>query len=84
MSLVAITPKNSVCMHAGIPKDIPSLQLFKQMPKPHIEYLKISDKKLKNALYDAFIQVRWNDPIKTSLEMKDERSYHGHFYYTLE
>ena len=84
MSLVAITPKNSVCMHAGIPKDILPLKLFEQMPKPHIEYLKILDKKLKKDLYDAFIQVRWNDPIKTSLEIKSERSYHGHFYYTHE
>jgi hypothetical protein len=83
MSLVAITPKHSVCMHAGIPKSIPPLKLFEQIPKPHIEYRNISDKKLKKNLFDAFIQVRWNDPIKTSLEMKDELSYHGHFYYTL-
>jgi len=84
MSLVAITPKNSVCMHAGIPKSLPPLQLFELMPKPHIEYRKIPDKKLKEDLYDSFTQIRWNDPIITSLEMNDERSYHGHFYFTLE
>ena len=84
MSLVAITPKHSVCMHAGIPKDILPLKLFEQLPKPHIEYLKIPDKKLKKNIYDAFIQVRWNDPIKTSLKMADEKSYHGHYYFTLE
>ncbi|QEE14265.1 metallophosphoesterase [Promethearchaeum syntrophicum] len=82
MPLVAITPKHSVCMHAGIPKSIPSLQLFDQIPKPHIGYRNISDKTLKKNLFDAFVQVRWNDPIITNLKMKDERSYHGHFYYT--
>jgi len=84
MSLVAITPKNSVCMHAGIPKSLPPLKLFELMPKPHIEYRKIPDKQLKEDLYDSYTQIRWNDPIITSLEMNDERSYHGHFYYTLE
>ncbi len=84
MPLVAITPKNSVCMHAGIPKSIPPLELIEQIPKPHVGYRLITDKKLKKELHDAFIQVRWNDPIVTSIKLKDERSYHGHFYYTHE
>ena len=83
MPLVAVTPKHSICMHAGIPKNVPSLQIFNEIPKPHIEYRKIVDKKLRKTLFDAFIQVRWNDPIKTNLNITDEKSYHGHYYYTL-
>lgn len=82
MSIVAITPQHSVCFHAGIPKNVIDLTIFDQLPKPHKEYRKITDKKLKKQLDEAFIQVRWNDP--TDLEHVDptSKSYHGYFYYT--
>ncbi|MHA1619013.1 MAG: metallophosphoesterase family protein, partial [Promethearchaeota archaeon] len=82
MSIVAITPQHSVCMHAGIPKNNPNLTIFDSLPKPHKEYRKIVDKKLKQEVGEAFMEVRWNDPTEQELVDPDSKSYHGYFYYT--
>ena len=83
MSLVAITPQRSICLHAGIPKSVPRLEIVDQIPKPHKDYRNIQDEALKAKIEEAFLQIRWNDPASKILNNLDERSYHGYYYYTL-
>ncbi len=83
MSLIAITPQNSVCMHAGIPKTLTNLGLFDHFPKPHSKmnrnYAEFSPTHIKKA-FEAFVQIRWNDPTKVP-KFPTARSYHGYYFY---
>ncbi len=83
MSLVAITPQQSICLHGGIPKSVPRLQIVDQIPKPHKDIRNIQDSELKAQMEEALLQIRWNDPASKILNSLDERSYHGYYYYTL-
>ncbi|MHA1674085.1 MAG: metallophosphoesterase [Promethearchaeota archaeon] len=82
MSLAAITPLDSVCIHAGIPKEPFKLEILNLMPKPHSDYSLIQDQALKFKLKNFFTQIRWNDPSENPYEHPEARSYHGFFYYT--
>ncbi|WP_371806587.1 metallophosphoesterase family protein [Candidatus Lokiarchaeum ossiferum] len=83
MSLIAITPNHSICLHAGIPKNITNLRLLHYFPKPHYKFSqnfsKISQAD-KDKVWEAFVQVRWNDPTE-EYKFPTARSYHGYFYY---
>ncbi len=82
MSLVAITPQKSVCVHAGIPKSPNSFHLLQQVPKPHYNTLFFDDKSLIAKIRDVYKQVRWNDPTESPETDNNSRSYHGYFYFT--
>lgn len=82
MSLAAITPLDSLCIHAGIPKIAFPLNILNQMPKPHSEFNSITDLQLKKELKEIFTQIRWNDPTENEQEHPNARSYHGFFFFT--
>ncbi|MHA1611996.1 MAG: metallophosphoesterase family protein [Promethearchaeota archaeon] len=82
MSLAAITPLDSLCIHAGIPKEPFKLDFLNQIPKPHSNFNFIENSKLKNQMHNVFTQIRWNDPSENPYVHPEERSYHGFFYYT--
>ncbi len=87
MSLIAVTPQNSVCMHAGLPKNFTQMKIFHDIPKPHslIEgNLTSENLEQSNQFLDAFFQVRWNDPTEKPLNNANEKSYHGYYYYSFE
>ncbi|MHA1646054.1 MAG: metallophosphoesterase family protein [Promethearchaeota archaeon] len=84
MSLVAITPEKSVCMHAGITKDLVKLNIIKKLPKPHKDYQNIEDLSLKQKLGKILYEFRWNDPLDKELDDPNEKSYHGYEYFTKE
>ena len=83
MSLVAITPNHSICMHAGIPKNITNLRLLSQFPKPHYKFSQNFinlTKAEKDKVWEAVVQIRWNDPTE-EYRFPTARSYHGYFFY---
>ncbi len=63
LSLMAITPKRSIGLHAGIPNGIKSVKELKIIPKPHSYLLfKISNPDMRIKMYKVLEQIQWNDP----------------------
>lgn len=82
MSLAAITPLRSLCVHAGIPKYQFDIYDLNQLPKPHVDFRYIKNRTQRDYLKDLFAQIRWNDPTENPNEHPEARSYHGSFYYS--
>lgn len=82
LSLTALTPLDSLCIHAGIPKVAFPLDRLNKLPKPHSAFTNIPDIHLKAELKDIFNQIRWNDPTENEQEHPNARSYHGFYFYT--
>ncbi|MHA1776911.1 MAG: hypothetical protein DRO88_10480 [Promethearchaeia archaeon] len=82
MSLAAVSPLESLCIHAGIPKVAYPLGTLNLLPKPHSNFNALSDIQLKGELKEIFTQIRWNDPTEKELEHPNARSYHGFYFYT--
>ncbi len=81
LSLVALTPQESVCLHGGLPLGVRDLEVFSQIPKPHslLETLPINanSEKLKR----AFMEIRWNDPSSNATSGSQNKSYHRYYFY---
>jgi len=62
LSLAALTPQRSICLHGGIPKNLHSIKDLNMIPKPHSNVTQIENNDLMIQLYKHFYQIRWNDP----------------------
>ncbi len=64
LSLAAITPRGSICLHGGIPKGMASIREVNDIPKP-LEKLNEYPDKAQRILHGFLIQLLWNDPSET-------------------
>ena len=62
LPLAAITPKNSIALHGGVPKGIYSIEDVNLVPKPHFNYFRINDLEIRKKAKSVFEQIGWNDP----------------------
>ncbi len=62
LSLAALTPQKSICIHGGIPKNLHSIKDINQIPKPHSSVTQIEDSDVMKQSYKHLYQIRWNDP----------------------
>lgn len=77
LSLVAITPNGSFCVHGGIPSNMTSIDEISKIPKPYSSMSLIKDKDLLNKYYEAFYQIQWNDPSE-DIESEFEESFRSY------
>ncbi len=82
LSLMAITPRRSVCVHAGIPLLYFELADFFKIPKPHSLIERESDRTKQKTMYDIYMQVRWNDSSENTLRNPLTQAYHGFYFYS--
>ena len=74
LSIAAITPQKSFCVHAGIPREEIMLEEIDEIPKPHNILADFKHLKIFRALL-------WNDPTEKERD-EDEVSYHDAEYFT--
>ncbi len=63
LSIAAITPKGSLCVHGGIPNSIDNISELSPLEKPYVSIINIEDAKLREKIYNSVKQILWNDPI---------------------
>ncbi len=80
LSLAAITPKRSICIHGGIPQDMENIHELEIIPKPHRDLSSIADEMQREKAYNLFEQIRWNDPRERQDENFKE-SYRGFYFF---
>lgn len=84
LSLSAITPKNSMCMHGGIPNGNPTITEINQLPKPHFNLIR-EEKERREHLKSIMDGILWNDPSqKISKEFVDSPRGYGFYLFSEE
>jgi predicted phosphodiesterase len=82
LSLIAITPQGSVCLHGGLPRGIIAGQILTEIPKPHRDIADIKGDQKRQKIQDIFMEIRWNDPTEDKIKDPEAKSYHGFYFFT--
>lgn len=62
LPLSALTPQKSLCLHGGIPEDMDRIEDLEIIPKPHSDWITLSESNNRKKASNYLDQIRWNDP----------------------